>query len=358
MAIKNEVTNKAIASANPSAIATRGYINALYREAFGRDATKSELEKFEKGTVKDAANTILRNQNGTNYSPFQNKPTTTTQKTQTTTQTKTGIDPYKVAKSLGYTEADFASDKNFFNYWSGKSEAELAEQLKRRDDYDDSLGRKRTASEQAKYKDDMAYIESVAKTPEEKAIMKNAYDSADVDAVYGEEDYKRIAAESEELAKKDVEPYYADLQKRDLEDLKTSYADIRNQASRYTQQEAKSYKETLAETQKSIRARGLTFSGRSRGVLGATGALSNEGVEGELPQQRRYDIEDERAKWQEQARDINFNIKWTLDRMIHYGYPVYRSRAIMKHNGTPNTPNTLRYLASINQYVVSENVSR
>lgn len=53
---------------------------------------------------------------------------------------------------------------------------------------------------------------------------------------------------------------------------------------------------------------------------------------------------------QEQARDIRFSIKWTLNRMEHYGYPVYRSYAIMKHNGTPNTPNTLRYLASVNNY--------
>ena len=53
---------------------------------------------------------------------------------------------------------------------------------------------------------------------------------------------------------------------------------------------------------------------------------------------------------QEQARDIRFSINWTLNRLTHYGYPVYRSRSIMKHNGTPNTPNTLRYLASVNNY--------
>ena len=53
---------------------------------------------------------------------------------------------------------------------------------------------------------------------------------------------------------------------------------------------------------------------------------------------------------QEQARDIKFSTNWTLNRLTHYGYPVYRSRSIMKHNGTPNTPNTLRYLASVNNY--------
>jgi hypothetical protein len=51
----------------------------------------------------------------------------------------------------------------------------------------------------------------------------------------------------------------------------------------------------------------------------------------------------------EQALDLNFSINWTLNRMIHYGYPEYRSYAIMKHNGTPNTKRTLSYLATVNE---------
>ena len=58
---------------------------------------------------------------------------------------------------------------------------------------------------------------------------------------------------------------------------------------------------------------------------------------------------------QEQARDINFSINWTLNRLEKYGYPVYRSRSIMKHNGTPNTSNTLKYLASVNNYTSQYN---
>jgi hypothetical protein len=53
---------------------------------------------------------------------------------------------------------------------------------------------------------------------------------------------------------------------------------------------------------------------------------------------------------QEQARDIEFSINWALDRMEYYGYPEYRSYAVMKHNGTPNTRRTLNYLASVNNY--------
>ena len=53
---------------------------------------------------------------------------------------------------------------------------------------------------------------------------------------------------------------------------------------------------------------------------------------------------------QDQARDIDFAVKWTLDRMVHYNYPEYRSYAIMKHNGTPNTKKTLAYLKAVNNY--------
>jgi len=53
---------------------------------------------------------------------------------------------------------------------------------------------------------------------------------------------------------------------------------------------------------------------------------------------------------QEQARDTDFAVKWTLDRMINYKYPEYRSNAVMRHNGTPGIPATLAYLNSVNNY--------
>ena len=52
----------------------------------------------------------------------------------------------------------------------------------------------------------------------------------------------------------------------------------------------------------------------------------------------------------EQARDIEFSMNWTLKRMVHYGYPVYRSASIRRHNGSLNNPKTLAYLNSVNSY--------
>ena len=53
----------------------------------------------------------------------------------------------------------------------------------------------------------------------------------------------------------------------------------------------------------------------------------------------------------EQARDISWSTAWTLNRLVQNGYPEYRSRAIMMHNGTPNTDKTRAYLSTINNYI-------
>lgn len=52
----------------------------------------------------------------------------------------------------------------------------------------------------------------------------------------------------------------------------------------------------------------------------------------------------------EQAENIVFSTRWTLNRMIRFGYPKYRTYAIRKHNGSANNPVTLRYFQSIDKY--------
>jgi len=54
---------------------------------------------------------------------------------------------------------------------------------------------------------------------------------------------------------------------------------------------------------------------------------------------------------QEQARDANFAAQWTLDRMVKFGYPEYRSSAIRRHNGSATNPKTLVYLNKVNSYI-------
>lgn len=56
-----------------------------------------------------------------------------------------------------------------------------------------------------------------------------------------------------------------------------------------------------------------------------------------------------------QANDPYFAADWTLARMINNGYLTNRDRAIMKHNGTPNTPKTLKYLSKVNSYLININ---
>jgi hypothetical protein len=67
-----QLKNPGIATANPGASANENYINALYQEAYGRDATAKELDIYTGRTVADASNIIL----GQGRSPFATGSTT------------------------------------------------------------------------------------------------------------------------------------------------------------------------------------------------------------------------------------------------------------------------------------------
>jgi len=237
--------------------------------------------------------------------------TARTDSTGGTTDATSNIDPLKVAQNLGYTAADFANDPGFTSYWGNKSKAELEEALKNRNDYDSTSGRKRTPSEQGSYDESSGWLQDLLDTGEIDQAQFNALDGimntddyTSGKRVYTEAEMTKIAIDAESKARTDLEPYYTDLKSRDMEDLKTGYEDINNSAARYTQNEQKSYKETLAATKQGLRAKGLTFSGQSRGTLGKEGALADKGVEGSVPQNRRYSIEDNLAGFQQQARDL------------------------------------------------------
>lgn len=55
----------------------------------------------------------------------------------------------------------------------------------------------------------------------------------------------------------------------------------------------------------------------------------------------------------EQARDPKFATAWTLNRLIAYNYPEYRSTAIRRHNGSPTNPKTLKYLQGVNSFALN-----
>jgi len=114
----------------------------------------------------------------------------------------------------------------------------------------------------------------------------------------------KIITKASEQAESEMKPYYEKVSGETLQDLKTKMGDIRNEAARFQQQEALSYKQTLDQTKQSLRARGMTFSGQNRAMLGKEGALGAEGVEGTLPTQRRYNWEDKSASLQERSRDL------------------------------------------------------
>ena len=116
------------------------------------------------------------------------------------------------------------------------------------------------------------------------------------------EDLLKIAYEN---AKADIDPYYNKLEREHLEDLKHQMEDIRHSSQLFKQEEALSYEQRLRQTKDNLRARGMTFSGESRRTLGDETALreGSMGVEGELPQERRYNWMRASDQMQRQARD-------------------------------------------------------
>lgn len=150
-----------------------------------------------------------------------------------------------------------------------------------------------------------AEIDGLNYSPEQKAILKQlakgSYTSGQ--KIMSNADVTKAIETATLNAQSDLNPYFQEMTAKDIQDARDKFADIRNASARYTQQEAKTYKEKLDTTKADLRKRGITFSGISRQTLGKQGANDWAGVEGEVPQQRRYDIEDQGAKFAEAARD-------------------------------------------------------
>lgn len=102
----------------------------------------------------------------------------------------------------------------------------------------------------------------------------------------------------------DLEPYYKEKTAEELSAYKQSLANLRNEAARYSQQEALSYAQKLQQTKDNLRQRWLTFSWVNRKTLWAAGSMENLWIEWTVPMKRRYDWEDTRANWQERANTL------------------------------------------------------
>ena len=193
------------------------------------------------------------------------------------------------------------------NYLTTKAPAEVEASLKSTSASSKAKGNTGTASagdpNQAIY-DDIDKMSSIS--PEQKLVLKQiakgSYTSNS--KVLTPQDLESIIKDATTNAETDINPYFEKTTSQDLEDLKNGLADIRNEAARYAQQDAKTYKEKLDTERAKMRANGLTFSGVNRKVLGKEGANDWAGVEGEVPQERRYNWEDKGALWNQKDRNL------------------------------------------------------
>ena len=297
--------NSAIASANPSAVANKNYINALYKEAYWRNATQAELNKFATSTVKDAANTIL----GATNSPFSS--------TWATTPVTTKVSPVAIPNpsvikdyNVTWTSADWktlmgtpknqtASTVTTWTKWdtgTSKTQTEIdaeAEAKKEQDNLD------------AAYK----YIDSSAFDDATKTLLRQIaqqqYKSDN--HIYQWAEIDNIISDASLAATNALDPYYTKDTARSIEDLRNKFSDIRSSADLYTQWEKSTYAQTLKKAQQSLRASGRTFSSASRDKLWASSALGSQdvaGMEWSTPEARRLAVTAEYNKNAQKARDL------------------------------------------------------
>jgi len=176
------------------------------------------------------------------------------------------------------------------DYWSTKSDAELrpklsvnsARELSKTSPQTGQGEASATTSTDTTSEEDAAALEKIHTfineyknadgTPMDEShkqilryMVNEVYASSN--KVYQERDIHELLLHATTNAEESINPYYKTQTSREVEDYKNKLADIRNQASRYTQQEQKSYADKLKSTKDSLRSRGLTFSGTSRYTL-------------------------------------------------------------------------------------------
>ncbi len=215
-----------------------------------------------------------------------------------TLQYLTTKDPAEVERLLYSDPKSVTGGKSWTEYQKDQSEGKATEPGGDVNTSNDEL----TAEQQSGYKELLDRINNMTKpdgTPyseAEKAVMRQVAqgDYGTGNTTYSPEQLKGIINDAATNAEKDIGTYYDKISREELDDLKYGMENIRKEASAYKESEATNYASTLANTKKSLRQRGLTFSGKSRAVLGeetglAKGAL---GVEGSLAEKRRQEYEE------------------------------------------------------------------
>lgn len=217
--------------------------------------------------------------------------------------------------------------KDEIAYWSTKSDAELRPKLIPNSERELAKASATTQTEktqidntaniaaekEARRKAGLEYIASQNLSPEMSAIMKQLLeDWLNTEwKVFTKDDVASMLKTATINAQTNLDPYFAKKTDQEIEDVKNKFAFIRSEAARYAQQEWKSYKELLDKTKQSLESRWLTFSGQWRKELGKQWANAwnkdtgvgwtntFNGVEWEVPMQRRYDWEDKMNAWNE-----------------------------------------------------------
>lgn len=340
MALKNQN----IAKANPSAIANLNYINALYKEAYNRNATKAELDKFSGKTVKDAANLIL----GQSNSPFASQPSQaitpapTPQSTETSSnivqvKDKTGntINVYKddipalvsegsiPEQSLDIAESndnniqsDIPTEDNQTTIWDSviNSDAFLAEQFK--DANLKNQFNQLSPTLQAAY---IQMLQSLGKTVESGKVVNPNIEIT-----------PEKVAEFTSQATSELDPYYQEQIKNYQADLDTSIKRLSEDFSTGVRNAEEPFKLNLAAQAESEAQAGLTYSSSRNNRLSTAVNEQQQKID-ELAKSTGRNIQD---AYTTAERSLGSNILNSIAKTYLPNYNV--SSSGFNQNGTSN----------------------
>lgn len=326
-----DLKNQGIADANPAAVANKNYINALYKEAYNRDATQRELDRFDGSTVKDAANIIL----GAEKSPFFG--TATADATPTSGQaTLTSPDgSQKTVVNVGSDDAAKLQKDGWSIGDTGKTVVSVGDALGGGDPADGGTKEAPFSPEdKAKEADDaekkraealknaLAMIDA-SNLPDElksmyKMVVQNYPEGVEVNP-------QEILSAFNKIKDETIDPYFKNLVSQATADMQNQFTSLEQQRALELEQERALAGRSIRQASEGLEQSGMTFTGKAIEQLGAKSAYPQTGGvpgqvpfggqafhEGEVPQANRLLATSNLARYQSKMKQLGLDAEQTL----------------------------------------------
>lgn len=137
----------------------------------------------------------------------------------------------------------------------------------------------------------------------------------DIVTAYGGDaraDFKSIMDTFNKLKTETIDPYYASQINFLQKGFEQSYGQLQQNRALEQEQEAVAAAQNIEDTQESLEARGLTFSGEAQKKLGQNSAITGVTLEGLVPQQNRLMASSSALRYQQNQNTLGRQLEQTL----------------------------------------------